>query len=126
LTVVILDTNALLLPFTEGTRIEEGLEAIFDEVEMVVPACVKFELEQISAGKTNAARHAKAALKLSARYRQEPTKYTGDDGILELARRLKATVLTNDRILQAEATKSGLQVVVARGHGRLAVMKSGS
>ncbi|MCA1818703.1 MAG: PIN domain-containing protein [Thermoplasmatota archaeon] len=126
MTIVVLDTNALLLPFTEGTRIEDGLEALFDEVEMVVPACVKSELEQISRGKSNVARHAKAALKLCANFRAEATKYTGDDGILELARRLRATILTNDRILQSEAAKSGLQVVVAREHGRLALMKSGS
>lgn len=123
---IVLDTNALLLPFTQGTRIEEALEALFDEVELVVPACVKMELEQIARGKANVARHARTALKLATRYRLEPTRLTGDDGILEVARRLGAVVVTNDRILQEECAKSGLRVVVAREHGRLALRKDGS
>lgn len=126
-TVVVLDTNAMLLPFTEGTRLEEGLEAIFEEVELVVPGCVRMELEQIATRSGgNSARHAKAAAKLAAKWRNEPTKLTGDDGILEVARRLGAVVVTNDRKLQEECVKSGLKVVVAREHGRLAVMRGGS
>jgi len=126
-TTVVLDTNAMLLPFTEGTRLEEALEDIFDDVDLVVPSCVRMELEQISTRSGgNAARHAKAAAKLAAHWRNEPTKLTGDDGILEVARRLRAVVVTNDRVLQAECVKSGLQVIVAREHGRLAKMRGGS
>jgi rRNA-processing protein FCF1 len=123
---VVLDTNALLLPFTEGTRIEEGIEALFDDATLVVPSCVLMELQQIARGNTNAARHARAAHKLAVRFKEEPTRLTGDDGILEVARRLGAVVVTNDRVLQSECTKSGLRVVVAREHGRLALMRSGS
>jgi rRNA-processing protein FCF1 len=127
MTTVVLDTNALFLPFTEGTRIDESLEALFDDVQVVLPSCVPFELQQIArGGQTAAARNAKAALKLASRYRVEATKHTGDDGILDVARRLRAVVVTNDRKLQTECAKSGLQVVVAREHGRLAVMRAGS
>jgi len=126
--VAVLDTNAMLLPFTEGTRLEEGLEALFEDIELVVPSCVRMELDQIAArsGNTEVARHAKAAAKLAGKWRNEPTKLTGDDGILEVARRLGAVVVTNDRVLQGECAKSGLKVVVAREHGRLALLRAGS
>ena len=92
-TTVVLDTNAMLLPFTEGTRLEEGLEALFDEVDLVVPSCVRMELQQIATRSGgNSARHAKTAAKLAEHWRNEPTKLTGDDGILEVARTGRVTI----------------------------------
>lgn len=123
---VILDTNAILLPFTEGTRVEELLEELVGVHTVHVPTSVVNELNHLSQNGGELGRAAKMALKLAHRYIAEPTGRMGDDGILEVARRLKGVVVSNDRKLQAECQKSGLQVLVSRERGRLALLKSGS
>ncbi len=125
-TPVVLDTNALLLPFTDGTDLESELGRLVGDWEGIVPACVLMELEQISRRKDMAGRAAKMARKYATRFRAEATRLTGDDGILEVARRLPAAVATNDKKLQAECVKSGLRVIVSREIGRLAWHKAGS
>lgn len=123
---VVLDTNAILLPFTQGTRLEELLDEFLGTHTMHVPTSVISELKNLMKNQGELGRAAKMALKLSERCKPEPTGRMGDDGILEVARRLGALVVTNDRKLQAECQKSGLQVIVAREKGRLAFLKSGS
>jgi rRNA-processing protein FCF1 len=123
---VVFDTNALFLPFTDGTDLDSELERLFGAVEWVLPSSVLGELKNISNGPSASARHAKAALQLARRVRTEETKLPGDDGLLEVARRLKAAVVTGDRKVQEEANKSGLAVVVPREKGRLALRRSGS
>ena len=123
---VVFDTNALFLPFTDGTDLDSELERLFGAVEWILPSSVVNELKTISQGPSASARHAKAALQLAARVRQEPTKLPGDDGLLDVARRAKAAVVTGDRKVQEEAARSGLMVVVPRSKGKLALRKSGS
>ena len=124
---VVLDTNALLLPFTEGTDLEHQLDEMLGANHWLIPQSVLFELDQISRqGNGKVPRAARMARKLAARGKAVPTRQTGDDGFLEVARGHRAVVVTNDRILQSEAEKSGLRVIVAREHGRLAWRKSGS
>lgn len=127
-TPVVFDTNALLLPFAHGTRVEEDLAQLFGSVRLLVPSTVLVELGTLAyKGKGAVARHAKMALKFAERCEILPTKLPGDDGLLEVARRAKAVVVTNDRTLQAECQKSGLTVVVSREHGRrLALMGAAS
>lgn len=123
---IVLDTNILLLPFTHGTNLEGGFEELFGVVELVIPTSVISELQKLSenGGKTGQA--AKAALKLADKFHIEKTGRMGDDGILEVARRIQASVATNDRVLQQEARKSGLLVLHARENGRLQRFGSGS
>ncbi len=123
---VVLDTNALLLPFTEGTRLEELLDDFLGAHTLHVPTSVVSELKNLMKNRGELGRAAKMALKLSERCQPEPTGRMGDDGILEVARRLRALVVTNDKKLQIECQKSGLQVIVAREKGRLAYLKAGS
>ena len=123
---VVLDTNAILMPFTQGTRIEEDLAALFGTVTLHVPTSVISELKHLGANKGETGRAAKMALIFAQRCILEPTGLMGDDGILQVARRLRATVVTNDRLLQQECVTSGLDVVVARERGRLALRGSGS
>jgi rRNA-processing protein FCF1 len=125
--LVVFDTNALLLPFTQGTDLDGGLENLFGTVEWIIPSSILGELKMLAnGGEGTLARNAKAALRLAQRARIESTALPGDDGLLEVARRLKAAVVTNDRALQAEAATSGLIVVVAREQGRLALRRSAS
>jgi uncharacterized protein len=123
---VVVDTNALLLPFTEGTDVMGELERLVGRVELVVPSSILGELRRLAENRGEAGNAARSALRLAQRFRQEPTGLAGDDGLLDVARRLKAVVLTNDRKVQQEAATSGLQVVVAREKGRLAMRGSGS
>ncbi|HUR24517.1 MAG TPA: PIN domain-containing protein [Candidatus Thermoplasmatota archaeon] len=127
-TPVVFDTNALILPFAHGTRVEEDLAHLFGSVRLLVPSTVLVELGTLAyKGKGAVARHAKMALKFAERCEVLQTKLPGDDGLLEVARKAKAVVVTNDRTLQAECQKSGLTVVVSREHGRrLALMGAAS
>jgi rRNA-processing protein FCF1 len=123
-TPVVFDTNALLLPFAHGTRVEEDLATLFGQVRLYVPSTVLVELGTLAyKGKGATARHAKMALKFAERCEVLATKLPGDDGLLEVARKAKAVVVTNDRTLQEECVRSGLVVVVSREHGRRLAIK---
>lgn len=119
----VLDTNALLLPFTDGTDLEDELQRLVGAVRLVVPSSIVQEVQGLAAGQSNAARAAKAAVRFLTRCRVEPTGLPGDDGVLDVARRLGAVVVTNDRNVGQEARRSGLQVVRPRGKGRLGLME---
>lgn len=118
-TDVVLDTNGLLLPFTDGTDLEEELARLVGSHETVVPVSVAEELAGLREGGGGRARAASAALQLLERCRMEPTDLPGDDGVLDVARRLGAVVVTNDRVLQQECRRSGLRVLRSQGRGRL-------
>jgi rRNA-processing protein FCF1 len=123
---VVFDTNALFLPFTDGTDLDGELERLLGAVEWIVPSSVLGELQTIARGTGTSARHATAALRLAGRARTEATKLAGDDGLLDVARRCKAAIVTGDRTLQNEAQRSGLPVIVPREKGRLALRRAGS
>lgn len=123
---VVLDTNMILLPFTQGVRLEEQLEAMLGAHTVHVPSSVLSELHMLTRNQGETGRAAKMALTYAKRFVGEPTGLMGDDGILQVARKLGAIVATNDRKLQDEATKSGLQVLLAREGSRLAFKGSGS
>lgn len=112
---VVLDTNALLLPFLDGIDLLGALEALLGPVRPVVPAPVAEELRRLAAGDGRTARAARAAADhLLPRCEAASATLPGDDGVLEVARRLRAAVLTNDRRLQQECRRAGLTVVAPR------------
>lgn len=118
-TVAVLDTNALLLPFTQNIDVGQELERLLGAVEMVVPSSIVQELQGLASGSDATSRAAKGALRYLDRCRVEPTQLPGDDGILDVARRSHGVVVSNDKKLRAEAKRSGLQIVGARGRDRL-------
>lgn len=119
-TYAVLDTNALLLPFTDGTDLQEELLRLVGSHRLVVPSSIHQELQGLAEGTDAAiARHARAALLFMERCRVEPTGLPGDDGILEVARRLSAVVVSNDKNVRSEARRSGLKAIGSRGKGRL-------
>ena len=126
LPAIVLDTNGILLPFTESTDLESELTGLVGAHTLHVPTSVIGELKRLAEGHGETGRAAKMALTYAKRAKSEPTGLMGDDGILEVARRLGAAVLTNDRKLQSECVKSGLQVIVGREKGRLAWRGSAS
>ncbi len=116
---VVLDTNALLLPFTDGTDILLEAEGILGAVRFVVPDAVVTELQTLADGQDATARAATGALRLLVRFERAATDLPGDDAVLNVASKLRAAVLSNDRLLQAEARRRGLIVLASRGKGRL-------
>lgn len=116
---VVLDTNALLLPFTDGTDLDREAEGLLGAVRFVVPLPVVTELETLAGGRDATARAAQGALRLLRRFDTLPSPSPGDDAVLDVATRLGAAVLSNDRRLQSEARRRGLVVLASRERGRL-------
>ena len=88
---VVLDTNAILMPFTQGTRLEEDLAALFGRVTLHVPTSVISELKHLSANKGETGRAARMALTFSERCKLEPTGPMLHDRRLPVAPRRPAT-----------------------------------
>lgn len=126
---VVFDTNALLLALEARTPLDDDLADLLGANRWVVPSTVLVELRTLAyKGKGAVARNAKLAIAFAEkRCAKEDTKLPGDDGLLEVARRLGAAVLTNDKTLQQECKRSGLTVVVLREDGhRLALLGAAS
>jgi uncharacterized protein len=119
---VVLDTNALLIPFESGIRLEPELERLFGTYEAIVPEAVMAELAHIaSEGKGQRAANARMALALAARYSYRPVSGRGDSAVLSIAQKEKAYLFTNDRELLARALGAGLGVVRVKGRSHLIV-----
>lgn len=119
-TPVVFDTNALLLALESHAPLDDDLADLLGATRWVVPSTVVVELRTLAYKKTGAvARNAKVALAFAEKRCQvESSKLPGDDGLLDVARRLGAAVVTNDKALQQECRRSGLTVVVLREGGR--------
>jgi rRNA-processing protein FCF1 len=112
---VVLDTNALLLPFERGVNLDAQLRDLLGECQIFVPGPIVGEL------KRSMSKHAPAALRLLSRYNIEDTAATGDRAVMELAERLQAYVVTNDRALIAKLREKRIRVVMLRGGSHLAL-----
>lgn len=117
---VVFDTNALLLALEAHSPLDDELADLLGANHWVVPSTVLVELRTLAyKGQGAVARNAKVALAFAEkRCATAASKLPGDDGLLEVARRLGAAVVTNDKALQQECRRSGLTVVVLREHGR--------
>jgi uncharacterized protein len=119
---VVLDTNALLIPFESGIRLEAELERLFGTYEAIVPEAVMLELAHIaSQGKGQRAANARMALSLASRYSYRPVSGRGDSAVLSIAKKEKAYLFTNDRELLNRAFAEGLGVVRVKGKSHLIV-----
>lgn len=105
---VVLDTNALLMPFEISINLDLELERLLGDCEVFVPGPVIGEL------KRSRSKHAKGALALARKYTLASTSRQGDEGIIEIATDLEAYVLTNDRELRKRLRKLGIPTVFLR------------
>jgi len=111
--VVVLDANALLMPFQFKINLDLELKRLFGYPDVVVPSSVLGEL-------ANAVdKSAKVALSLARKYRVIETDLRGDDAVLDVAERLGAAVVTNDRELIGRIRERGLRVVRLRSSRHL-------
>ena len=110
---VILDTNALLMPFEIRMNIDLAVRDVLGEVRFIVPGPIIGELKHLKH------KYSKVALSLARRYDIIPTKATGDAAIIELAEATDAFVLTNDRELRNELRKRGIPLIYLRSGNHL-------
>jgi len=115
---IIVDTNALFIPFQLKIRIEDELERLFGKVEIIVPESVINELYNLS--KTNTI--ARAALKYAMKFRVVKNEGSGDRAIVNLAIKTGYPVLTNDKRLKRILKAHGIRVIETRGMKRLEVV----
>lgn len=100
---VILDTNALMMQFQFHIDVEKELSRLLEfKHEIIVPSIVVDELKALAEetlGKD--AGEARMALQLAQTFKVVDAPGAGDTGILRLAEKLNALVVTNDKILRA-------------------------
>ena len=114
--IIIADANALIAPFKLKFNIDSELTRLFGSYQIVVPEPIIGELKKLAVTNMNA----KAALKLANSREIHPTKSRGDDSVLELAKKLKGYVMTNDKELIQRARYKKLRVLRVKDGGKLA------
>jgi len=107
-TAVVLDANALMMPFQFRLNLDIELKRLLGEVPVFVPSSVLGELGAL------ADKEAKAALALARRYQIVETELRGDDAVLSIAEERSAAVLTNDRGLIRRLRERRIPVVRLR------------
>ena len=102
---VILDANALLMPFQFKINIDIEIEHLLGGVEVLVPSSVIDELKKLKD------KDAKAAMSLSKKYRIVKVEKRGDAGVIEAAKEYDAPVVTNDQELIEILRKSSIPAI---------------
>lgn len=105
---VVLDTNALLMPFEIRINLDIALRDLLGDARCVVPGPLVGELKHLDH------KFSKAALELARRYDIVQTEASGDDAVIEAALSLKAYILTNDKELRARARIHGIPLIYLR------------
>jgi rRNA-processing protein FCF1 len=119
---VLLDTNALFLPFRDRFPLLEEVERLTAPARVAVPSSVIAELDRLVARRTM---NASLARTLADRFPILPATGRGDLGLLRLAVRHRATVVTGDRDLRRRLVAAGIAVLSPRGSVRLARSEPG-
>ena len=115
LPLVLLDTNALLMPFQTGLDLEGEILREMGRCRIAVPEVVIAELRTMGPS----LRDGRAALKLAERFDVLETEGLGDDAIVDLARTTGGIVVTGDRGLIKRLRAEGLKVLRPRQMRRL-------
>ena len=105
--IVVLDANALMMPFEYRINLDSELRKLVGDVEIYVPSCIIGEIKKLAAKRWEA----KAALKLLKKYKICKTDSMGDEGVVECGEKLKAIVVTNDKKLQKKLKEKGIKII---------------
>ena len=105
---VVLDTNALLMPFEVGLNLDIEVRNLLGDVRFVVPGPLVGELKHLDN------KWAKAAITLARSREIVQAESHGDDSVLEVAEREQAYILTNDKELRRRARKAGIPLIYLR------------
>lgn len=96
------------MPFQFRVNIDRELSRLFGEVPVLVPSAVLEELSRLDQPE------AKSALALARKYSIVETEERGDDGVLDVALRTDAVVVTNDKDLIARLKAARVGIVRLR------------
>ncbi|MFC6863452.1 DUF188 domain-containing protein [Halomicroarcula sp. GCM10025817] len=121
--MIVLDTNALMMPVECDVRIFEELDRLAADGEYVVPDAVAAELETLAAGAGMEATAASVGRDLLDRVSVVETEADyADDAVVELATRDAAThAVTNDKPLRRRLLDAGVPVISLRGRNKLSI-----
>ncbi len=112
---VVLDANALMLPFQFRLNLDAELRRVLGACDVYVPASVVRELERVAPRD----RAARSALALAAKYRVAAVDGKGDLAVIAAAKALGAHVVTNDRALLAALRAEGVPRISLRSRNHL-------
>ena len=110
---VILDTNALLMPFESNINLDLELRRLLGDVQVIVPGPMVGELKRSSN------KYAKVALALARKYEIVDSKLRGDAAIIDMATSTGAAVVTNDRALRRKLRERGIRTIYLRSYTHL-------
>lgn len=114
--LVLVDTNALFLPFTAGLDLAGEVARARPGARIAVPDAVLDELDDLVA---RGVPSASAARELAGTFARIASSAPGDPGVLRLARARRAVVVTADRELRRRLLAAGLTVLHPRDRTRL-------
>lgn len=121
--VVILDTNALMMQFQFHVDIEREVRRILNfNYEIVIPEIVVHELERLAKdGNGKEQGEARMAAELARTFKVVPSPGDGDTGLLRLAEKLNAVVVTNDKVLRARLRAKDIPNIYMRSRAFLTI-----
>lgn len=112
---MILDANALMMPFQFGVNLDLELERLLGSFEALVPTSVVHELKLL-APKNDIA---KKALRLSQKYGRIESEGKADEVLIDIARSQNAIIVSNDKKVIAGSRREGLQYIRLRSRSHL-------
>jgi len=115
--LVLLDANALMMPFEFNVHLDAELRRLLGDVDIAVPTPVLTELKVL--GERD--RVARAAERLARKYRTIEGHGSADDALLDLATERKAIVVTNDQPLLDRLKAAGIPRIFLRSRNHLVV-----
>jgi len=122
--MIVLDTNALMMPVEFDVRLFEELERVLpDGDDYLVPEAVRAELVKLADGNGKEATAAAVGRDLLSRCSLSETAADyADDAVLELAERDDVThAVTNDKPLKRRLLDAGIPVISLRGGNKLGI-----
>ncbi|HDN95803.1 MAG: twitching motility protein PilT [Thermoplasmata archaeon] len=113
---VVLDTNALMMPYQFGINIEKELNRLLGICRIIVPRTVVEEMEKLAEEGGEVGRAAKLGLSIIRKrgFRLVETESKGDEGVLETAIKMDAAIVTNDKELKKKAKELRLPIIYLR------------
>jgi hypothetical protein len=113
--LVLLDANALLMPFQFRINLEAELRRLVGDADVAVPTPVLAELDAMR-GRD---RDARSAARLAGSFRPIEGHGAADDALLDLATEHRGVVVTNDAALLGRLRASGIPRITLRSRNHL-------
>ncbi|MDD1718549.1 MAG: nucleotide-binding protein [Methanoregulaceae archaeon] len=123
---VLLDTNALMMPFQFRVDLFEELRSLVGVFEPVVLCEVLVELQKLARGHGRDAAAARSALTLGERCMRSGGDEDGrtvDKKIIDYAVKEGCIVVTNDRALRNSLLVNHITVISLRNRNRLTILR---